>query len=359
MRIAHLIAQHDPFGSIPLLLALLKYRAAGFEEQFVASPVPVPDAATLRATGCPIYTESEPAQVIARLAGADLIHAHCPSARWGAKLLDPLQRAGRPFLFTLYGTNDPPVALPGLCVSTAVSVHQQQSQTESLCRRVEMGVDLAQFTPPAARPERDHVVLTRIGPPQRQAEFFWRAMADVLCRHPEVELRLVGGQGSGSRRVRVVDAHADLAAILAETDLVVAAPQAGEGNNTYGVMAAMAVGLPVVLADTPDMRACAAPEETALLIPNGDAPAMGAAVELLLGDEALRQRLGSAARAAAVERFDVCARVQEYGQIYTSLTVDVRHAEGPVGRLGRAAGLRRWWSALRPGAAQSHDLPLR
>jgi glycosyltransferase involved in cell wall biosynthesis len=44
-------------------------------------------------------------------------------------------------------------------------------------------------------------------------------------------------------------------------------------------------------------------EETGLLVPPRDAPALRAAVERLLGDPELRERLGRAARSSARERF--------------------------------------------------------
>jgi glycosyltransferase involved in cell wall biosynthesis len=65
------------------------------------------------------------------------------------------------------------------------------------------------------------------------------------------------------------------------------------------VYQAMAVGRPIVTADTPAAREVLTPERDALLVPAGDAAALAAALARLAGDSALRARLGGAAR----ERF--------------------------------------------------------
>jgi glycosyltransferase involved in cell wall biosynthesis len=62
---------------------------------------------------------------------------------------------------------------------------------------------------------------------------------------------------------------------------------------------AMSVGRPVITADTPAAREVLEHERNALLVPPGDAPALAAAMTRLGEDEALRRRLGEAAR----ERF--------------------------------------------------------
>jgi glycosyltransferase involved in cell wall biosynthesis len=64
---------------------------------------------------------------------------------------------------------------------------------------------------------------------------------------------------------------------------------------------AMSVGRPVITADTPAAREVLEHERTALLVPPGDAPALGAAMARLAEDEALRVRLGEAARRRFVE----------------------------------------------------------
>lgn len=80
-----------------------------------------------------------------------------------------------------------------------------------------------------------------------------------------------------------------------ERAAVVVCPSRREG---YGVVAreAMAHGRPVVAARVGGLRDAVEERVTGLLVPPGDSAALRGAIERLLGDEKLRQRLGAAAR---------------------------------------------------------------
>ncbi len=67
------------------------------------------------------------------------------------------------------------------------------------------------------------------------------------------------------------------------------------------VFEAMAVGLPLVASDVPSLRELLTHERDALLVTPDDAAALAAAIERLIGDEALRSRLGANLRARAPE----------------------------------------------------------
>src|SRR5262249_15174768 len=112
--------------------------------------------------------------------------------------------------------------------------------------------------------------------------------------------------GDGPLRERVPNAlgavpHAEVERLLERASVVVA-PCEREG---FGLAAAeaMAFGRPVVAAAGGALLDLVVDGETGLLVPPRDAPAMRSAVELLLADPELRQRLGRAARAFARERF--------------------------------------------------------
>ena len=68
------------------------------------------------------------------------------------------------------------------------------------------------------------------------------------------------------------------------------------------VWQAMAVGRPVVTADTPAVREVLEDGRTAVLVPAGDPDALAEALARLVADAALRARLGEAARAVYLER---------------------------------------------------------
>ncbi len=65
----------------------------------------------------------------------------------------------------------------------------------------------------------------------------------------------------------------------------------------------MAHGRPVVACAVGGLLDLVADEETGLLVPPGDVNALRSALGRLLGDAALRRRLGAAGRVRAVEQF--------------------------------------------------------
>jgi glycosyltransferase involved in cell wall biosynthesis len=83
---------------------------------------------------------------------------------------------------------------------------------------------------------------------------------------------------------------------------IVAVPSRREG---YGMTAreAMAHGRPVVATAVGGLRDAIRDGETGLVVAPGDVHALRAAVERLLGDPVLRERLGNAARSDAQARF--------------------------------------------------------
>lgn len=116
-----------------------------------------------------------------------------------------------------------------------------------------------------------------------------------------MELAAQGLAPEGSR-VSFLGQRLDAPAILGLADIVLV-PQLTGGINV--AIEAMAVGRPVVAADTPDLRAVIRDGETGVLAPQRDAPVTAKSVLSLLADPDRRQRLGDAARAAAREQHSV------------------------------------------------------
>ncbi|HZX93944.1 MAG TPA: glycosyltransferase family 4 protein [Myxococcales bacterium] len=90
-------------------------------------------------------------------------------------------------------------------------------------------------------------------------------------------------------------------------------------GRSLSMLEAMAAGLPTVAHDLLPVREIHAHEETALLAPLGDRPALGAALQRLTSDAALRQRLGHNARERAA-RHSIEPMVDAYASLYRELS---------------------------------------
>lgn len=118
------------------------------------------------------------------------------------------------------------------------------------------------------------------------------AMEIVRAKHPSVVLDSYYG----------ADLPQDqMAAKYCSADLFVDAQRYAGWNNP--VAEAMACGVPVVCSDIGGVGDFAFHEDTALLTPIGDAKAMAIAIERMIEDASLRERLSANAR-ARVSQFD-------------------------------------------------------
>jgi glycosyltransferase involved in cell wall biosynthesis len=90
--------------------------------------------------------------------------------------------------------------------------------------------------------------------------------------------------------VRFVGDVDDVAGLLRASDLsVLSSPAEGCSN---AVLESMAAGLPVVGTDVPGIRDALGEDQGELLVPIGDADALGAALSRLSEDGALRRAVG-------------------------------------------------------------------
>jgi len=251
--------------------------------------------------------------------GADLVHAHwlltAAVARFG----------GKPFVVTLHGSgsagsfSDVEFARrrPGLvrfllrpaataiCVSETVAAGVRAVGVEVVV--IPNGVRVPeQVGVPAQPPEVLYV--GRLSP-EKNVDTLLEAVGD---------LNLVVA-GDGPLRERVPNAlgavpHAEVERLLERASVVVA-PCEREG---FGLAAAeaMAFGRPVVAAAGGALLELVTDDETGLLVPPRDASALRAAVERLLADPALRQRLGNEAHTRARERFGWDGVIERTLEVY-------------------------------------------
>jgi glycosyltransferase involved in cell wall biosynthesis len=200
-------------------------------------------------------------------------------------------------------------------------------------------VDVALFAPRCAEPSAVKAELGIPGTaevvgtvaninPQKGHEYFVRAAAEILRARPETWFLVVGAayetHAGYAQHIR------DLAASLglleravftgARTDVwrmfsamdvsVITSVPHSEGTTTTA-MESMALGTPVVATDVGAVAEVVEDGVTGFVVPPLDPPAIARAALRLLDDVALRERMGRAGRARAVERFSVerCAQV--------------------------------------------------
>ena len=82
-------------------------------------------------------------------------------------------------------------------------------------------------------------------------------------------------------------------------------PSFGDEGVPQSLMQAAACGLPAVATPIGAIREAVSDGETGLLVPPRDPPALAAALERLMTDEAMRVRMGRAAHAHAQANFGV------------------------------------------------------
>ncbi|MBV8687662.1 MAG: glycosyltransferase [Alphaproteobacteria bacterium] len=99
---------------------------------------------------------------------------------------------------------------------------------------------------------------------------------------------------------------------------VTAADGDSEGLPTVAVEAA-AAGLPAVVSAHSGLPEAVVDGETGLVVPEGDAAALAAALAGLLGSADLQARMGGAARRLAAERFDLRRQIARLEAIYDGL----------------------------------------
>jgi len=252
--------------------------------------------------------------------GADLVHAHwlltAAVARFG----------GKPFVVTLHGSgsagrfSDVELARgrPGLvrtllrpasaviCVSETVAAPVRAAGVEVVV--IPNGVRIPnEVAVPSEPPEVLYV--GRLAP-EKNVDTLVEAVGD---------LNLVVA-GDGPLRERVPNAlgavpHAEVERLLERASVVVA-PCEREG---FGLAAAeaMAHGRPVVAAAGGALLELVSDGETGILVPPRDAAALREAVERLLSDPELCERLGRSGRARARERFGWDAVIERTLEVYT------------------------------------------
>lgn len=139
------------------------------------------------------------------------------------------------------------------------------------------------------------------------------------------------------RRVRFLGEREDIGQILAASDIFVLSSR-WEGLP-IAVIEAMLVGLPVVATNVGGMRELVNDGVTGILVPPGEPERLAVALERLLGDEALRRKMGEAGRRKALAGFTVDRMLRDTEAVYQGV-VGCGSSEDWTTRRATAPGTR-------------------
>ncbi len=148
------------------------------------------------------------------------------------------------------------------------------------------------------------------------------------------------------RAIELVGYRADIAQVFAHAHVVVL-PSYREGLPKVLIEAA-ACGRAVVTTDVPGCRDAIEPDVTGLLVPPRDAVALAGAIQRLLLDAELRERMGQAGRQLAERKFAIERVVSSHMEVYRELTEapgllrdGAREVRESAGQRDRRPGARR------------------
>ena len=169
------------------------------------------------------------------------------------------------------------------------------------------GVDLAQFAPTPRAPRALTLGIVKSLAPKYGVDLLLRAFVGLPgdCRllvvgdgpqRAELEA-LARALGIGARTEFVgAVAHADVPSFLNRLDIYAAPSRLDSESFGVAVIEASACALPVVVSDAGGLPEVVRDGETGLVVPRDDVPALQAALQRLVRDPALRDRLGRAGR---------------------------------------------------------------
>lgn len=154
------------------------------------------------------------------------------------------------------------------------------------------------------------------------------ALAIVAKRHPEIRYLIVGSGDDGyeravreqvkklglADRVHFAGFQSEVAPYLSAMDLYVQ-PSLMEGFG-IAVVEAMAMGKAVVGTRTGGLPEVIVDQDTGLLVPPENAPALAEAIDMLLNDSGRRERFGRAGRIRAITHFSIEAMMRGLTSIY-------------------------------------------
>ena len=171
-------------------------------------------------------------------------------------------------------------------------------------------------------------LIARLWPQKRVKDAIWAADLLKVIRD-DVHLLIFGDGPQRDRlrkyrdqveirdKVHFLGHRDDVLRFLPHFD-VLWSTSAYEGQSN-AIMEAMAYGVPVVATDIPGTSDLVLHEATGYLVPLGDRAAVARQTNILLNDQSLGCRLGSAGRQRILSEFSVSQMIQRYAELYREL----------------------------------------
>ena len=224
---------------------------------------------------------------------------------------------------------------------------------------VPLGVEVSRIQPRAPRRDARPFRLLCAGrlAPVKGHRVLFDALARLVMQHPDLVLHVAGdgaerasleayARASGLGGHVIFEGLLDqvrLQRLYEQTDLFVL-PTFAEGIPVV-LMEAMAMEVPCVSTWVTGVPELIADGTNGLLTPPGDAAALAAAIDRLIGNPALRERLGQQGRLRVLERYDIDVNVRQLAQVLKQrlggTTAPAVSGTGPVmaGAAATALGL--------------------
>ena len=285
----------------------------------------------------PAADAADVSRLLRWLHGVDTVHVHRGKEHWLAAVANRLSRTPRPIVRTRHIVQAvrPHAANRWLYRHATALVH---TVTEAMRRQyiaadlvpaerivtLPGGVDAHRFRPAPADPR----LRARLGAGEgmmlvgvvgglrvmKGHHVLIEAAASLTARHQRLRLVFVG-RGSMEASIRAalrrhrLEASVtlagfieDLPAVMAALDVALYVPVESEGMSRV-VFEYLASGCPLIAARVGVVPEVLIDREHALLVPAGDAPALGMALSEMLDDPALRRRLATGGRSLVERRF--------------------------------------------------------
>ena len=210
------------------------------------------------------------------------------------------------------------------------------------------GRDPEAYRPGPPRPPEAMPKLAWVGQLNRakRPEAFCAAVRALRDRGRSLEAVMVGaGPLLDSLRavadaagVELLGRRDDVAAVLAASDLLVFTGGETEGMPGVLIEAGMC-GIPAVTTEVPGARAVIEDGVSGFVVGIDEAPVLAARVDGLLGDAALRRRMGAAARDRCVQRFSIAASARRWQELIDSFLGSRARGAAPEGAIDEALGV--------------------